>query len=66
MTIPISFLTAAGSEATSWPAIDATPELGLISVDSIEIVVVLPAPFGPRNPKISADATSNETASTAA
>ena len=38
---------------------------GLSRVQSIEIVVVLPAPLGPRKPKISPRGTSNETPSTA-
>src|SRR5207302_3883756 len=40
------------------------PEVGLIKPTSIRIVVVLPAPFGPRKPKISPRWSSNETSST--
>jgi len=47
------------------PAITADPEVGSISVPSIRTVVVLPAPFGPRNPNTSPYPTSNETSSTA-
>src|SRR4029453_9165249 len=36
----------------SWPATDALPLVGAISPHSILIVVVLPAPFGPRKPNI--------------
>jgi hypothetical protein len=40
----------------------AVPDVGFKMVQSIEIVVVFPAPFGPSNPKISPDSTlmSNE------
>src|SRR3954469_14629373 len=40
------------------------PEVGLMRPTSIRIVVVLPAPFGPRKPKISPRCSSNETLST--
>jgi hypothetical protein len=43
----------------------AVPEVGLRRVFNILIVVVLPAPFGPRNPKISPSLTSKSIASTA-
>ena len=35
------------------PATVAEPEVGAMSVPSVRTVVVLPAPFGPRNPKTS-------------
>ena len=35
----------------------AVPEVGLRIVHSIDIVVVLPAPLGPSNPKISPEST---------
>jgi len=35
------------------PAIDAEPELGFNSPQSIRIVVVFPAAFGPKSPNIS-------------
>ena len=38
---------------TSAPSIVALPDVGRTSPQSIRIVVVLPAPFAPRNPKIS-------------
>src|SRR2546421_1614835 len=41
------------------------PAVGLTSVQSMLIVVVLPAPFGPRNPNTSPLATSNSTPRTA-
>src|SRR5947209_16459393 len=40
------------------------PEVGLIRPTSIRLVVVFPAPFGPRKPKISPRCSSNETLST--
>src|SRR3954464_14429840 len=40
------------------------PDVGLIRPTSMRIVVVLPAPFGPRKPKISPRWISNETLST--
>jgi hypothetical protein len=47
------------------PATIADPELGAISVPNVRTVVVLPAPFGPRNPNTSPLATLNETSDTA-
>jgi hypothetical protein len=38
--------------ASSFPAIQACPASGLLSVDRIRTMVVLPAPFGPRRAKI--------------
>ena len=38
---------------TSCPAIKARPEVAGIKLDKIRIVVLLPAPFGPRKPTIS-------------
>jgi hypothetical protein len=35
------------------PATVAEPDVGAMSVPSVRTVVVFPAPFGPRNPKIS-------------
>src|SRR5919106_2842829 len=53
------------SVVMSWPTTLALPALTDSSVHSIEIVVVLPAPFGPRNPNSSPGATVNDTPSTA-
>src|SRR5688572_13032174 len=50
---------------TSTPATTALPPLGASSPVSILMVVVLPAPFGPRKPKISPVLTSKLTAFTA-
>src|SRR6266700_400204 len=44
--------TSACRSTTSKPATLARPALGCSSVHSIEMVVDLPAPFGPRNPKV--------------
>src|SRR5690349_6006684 len=50
-----------GSSPSSW----RTPLVGCRSVVSILMVVVFPAPFGPRNAKISPGCTSKETSLTA-
>src|SRR5450759_293047 len=47
------------------PATVALPPLGGSSVASMRSVVVLPAPFGPRNPKISPECTVRSTPATA-
>ena len=52
-TIPIALRTPSWSLVTSIPMTVAVPEVGSSMVESIESVVVLPAPFGPRRPKIS-------------
>ena len=49
---PIAARTASGSLASSFPAIQAWPASGLLSVDRMRTVVVLPAPFGPSSEKI--------------
>jgi hypothetical protein len=43
----------------------ASPEVGVYNVESIEMVVVLPAPFGPSRLKISPSAMLNDTPFTA-
>ncbi|VVB66618.1 Uncharacterised protein [Candidatus Gugararchaeum adminiculabundum] len=52
-TTPILARTNAASSFMSKDATRATPSLGVMSVVSIFMVVVLPAPFGPRKPKSS-------------
>jgi hypothetical protein len=47
------------------PHTAASPSVGAMSVESIFIMVVLPAPFGPSSPKISPCMTSNDNRSTA-
>src|ERR1700722_3312974 len=62
---PIFSRTWRGWRATSKPATNAWPPLGVSSVVSIRTTVVLPAPFGPSNPKTSPRRTSKLTLSTA-
>src|ERR1700743_1314730 len=57
--------TSARAVTTSKPATSAWPEVGLVSVQSMLIVVVLPAPLGPRKPKTSPVPTSKPTPLTA-
>src|SRR5712691_3422840 len=58
-------LTSSGCVATSKPPTVARPEVGGNSPQRMRIVVDLPAPLGPRKPKISPRFTSSETRSTA-
>jgi hypothetical protein len=44
-------LTESRSVAESYPATLALPDVALASVQRILMVVVLPAPLGPRKPK---------------
>ena len=46
-------LTACGSRVTEYPQIVASPLVGEKRVERTEMVVVLPAPFGPSRLKIS-------------
>src|SRR5437773_7195523 len=62
---PSDALAASALVARSWPLMTTRPDVGLSSPAMIRIVVVLPAPFGPRNPWISPGATSRLTPSTA-
>src|ERR1700722_3004227 len=62
---PIFSRTWRGCRATSKPATNAWPPLGVSSVVSIRTTVVLPAPLGPSNPKTSPRRTSKLTLSTA-
>src|SRR5882757_7457666 len=57
--------TSSRAVTTSYPATSAWPEVGLVSVQSMLIVVVLPAPLGPRKPKTSPVPTSKSTPLTA-
>jgi hypothetical protein len=50
---------------TSKPAIKAFPDVGFSKVVKIIIVVLFPAPLGPKNPKISPFCTEKETSFTA-
>src|ERR1700737_2701648 len=58
-------LTSMGFSSTSKPATVAVPEVGGRKQVRIRMVVVLPAPFGPRKPTIWPFWTSNEMSSTA-
>src|SRR6185503_20058470 len=62
---PSARLAASGSRARSRPAIVTRPEVGFSSPAMMRMVVVLPAPLGPRKPWISPAATSRLTPSTA-
>ena len=62
---PIERRTMSASVTTSYPATLADPPVGRSKVVSMRTVVDLPAPLGPRNPKISPSVTSRSTQSTA-
>src|SRR5262249_3620335 len=62
---PSAALAASGSAARSWPLMVTFPRVGLSSPAIMRMVVVLPAPLGPRKPWISPGATSRLTPSTA-
>ena len=66
MRTPIFRFSARRSEERRRPSIAASPEVGRRSPVSIRIVVLLPAPFGPRKPKKRPRATRKDTWSTAA
>src|SRR5215510_14877151 len=57
--------TVSRSRTTSCPATLAVPEVGSARVHRILIVVDLPAPFGPRKPKVSPAETSQSMPRTA-
>src|SRR5580658_1972673 len=59
------FLTSKGCSRTSKPATEAVPAEGGRKQVRMRIVVVFPAPLGPRNPTIWPLATENEIRSTA-
>src|SRR6266571_4186612 len=63
--IPTSRRTRLASRTTSWPAIFTLPEVRPRVVVRIEMVVVLPAPFGPSSAKNCPCSTSKLTPSTA-
>jgi hypothetical protein len=58
-------LAPAGSEERSCPSMLTDPEVGFKSPAMTRMVVVLPAPFGPRKPWISPGSTSRDTPATA-
>src|SRR5580700_1565234 len=59
------FFTSRGCSRMSYPATVAVPPVGVRKQVSMRMVVVFPAPFGPRNPTIWPCLTSNEIWSTA-
>src|SRR5271154_659222 len=59
------FFTSIGSSRTSKPATVAVPAVGGMKHVNMRIVVVLPAPFGPRKPTICPFAMAKEMWSTA-
>src|SRR5947208_5110834 len=64
-TTPNRLRTSVGCAVGSSPSSSSEPLVGRSRLVSILMVVVLPAPFGPRNAKISPARTSNETSLTA-
>src|SRR5207245_277501 len=64
-TYPTCSRTRFGRRRRSKPATMASPLLGCSNVASMRSAVVLPAPFGPRNPKISPALTFRSTPATA-
>ena len=58
-------MAASGSVSMSWPQMLAVPLVGVMKPASMRMVVVLPAPFGPRKPSTSPGWTSKLTSSTA-
>jgi hypothetical protein len=63
--MPIDLRTCVSCLTTSKPLTLALPEVGFKIVQSIEIVVVFPAPFGPNKPNTSPRSTEMLTLSTA-
>ena len=59
------FLTSSGFSSTSKPATVAVPAVGGRKQVRTRMVVVLPAPLGPRKPTMPPFSTSNEMLSTA-
>src|ERR1051326_1667071 len=59
------FLTSIGCATTSYPATFADPDVGGKKQVKTRIVVVFPAPFGPKKPTICPFSTSKEILSTA-
>src|SRR5574338_933568 len=64
-TKPSDAFAASGSRARSWPLTTTRPDVGFRRPAMIRIVVVFPAPFGPRKPWICPGSTSRLTSSTA-
>ena len=62
---PSARFAASGFTRKSWPAILTEPAVGCRIPAIMRIVVVFPAPFGPRNPKSSPDGTTRSRERTA-
>src|SRR3954469_24368780 len=62
---PSDIFASSGRAARSWPFTRIRPDVGFSSPAIMRIVVVLPAPFGPRKPWISPGSTDRLTPSTA-
>src|SRR4030088_2047411 len=63
--MPTAARIFASSDPSRCPATTAVPEVGAMSAHRSRSVVVLPAPFGPRNPKTSPSSTSRSRSCTA-
>src|SRR5881227_3024003 len=61
---PMQRIAFSNSRRTSWPQMVTDPAVGRMRPTSMRMVVVFPAPFGPRKPKTSPGRRSNETEST--
>ena len=64
-TTPSTRRTALESLRTEWPSTSTSPASGASKHEIMEMVVVLPAPFGPSRPKIEPRTIENDTPSTA-
>ncbi len=62
---PMRRFTSSGSRLTSTPSTTAVPDVGFSSPHIMRMAVDLPAPFAPRNPKISPRSTAKLMRSTA-
>jgi hypothetical protein len=62
---PSDAFAASGSRSRSWPLTTMRPAVGFKSPAIMRMLVVLPAPFGPRKPWICPGATLSDTPSTA-
>ena len=62
---PMNLRTSSGLSRTDAPPMVTSPESGVMTVLSMRMRVVLPAPFGPRSPNSSPWLSVNDTSSTA-
>src|ERR1051325_5451092 len=61
---PMQRMACSNSRRMSWPQMVTVPAVGRMRPTSMRMVVVFPAPFGPRKPNTSPGWRSNETLST--